>query len=350
MSEKFPKLNFVNASDWLATEPPEPDQIMLDTFDRGDKLAIFAPSKLRKSFFLLQMSLSLAAGRDFLAWRVFKPRRVIYVQFEIKHLHNQRRLQRMSCGMGLSADELGGRLQILNARGLGINGVQGIRKIEESVKDFAPDIIAFDPFYKLATGIENAAEDVKVILDAFDRLAERTGAAIAYVHHDSKGVPGDRDIRDRGAGSGVLGRDYDCGITLTPHATAPDAAVVEVLLRNYRPQEPFTISWVENDSLGYCFEERPDIAAQKKTSKTRTQSPELSTYLPDAKVILGDGEIPVAVFRESFKKKTGLSDRKVWDFMRWSTAGDAPHIEAREERGHGKHEKYIRIARCPDGR
>ena len=80
-------------------------------------------------------------------------------------------------------------------------------------------------------------------MSAFDELAEQTGAAIIYVHHDTKGSPGDKDIRDRGAGSNVLGRDYDACVTLTAHASDPDATVVEVLLRNFPPQDPFTIAW-----------------------------------------------------------------------------------------------------------
>jgi RecA-family ATPase len=99
-----------------------------------------------------------------------------------------------------------------------------------------PEVIFFDPLYKLNEGVENAAEDMRTILAAFDMVAEETGAAIVYVHHDTKGNPGDRDIRDRGAGSNVLGRDYDACMTLTSHAQEDEAIVVDVLLRNYKPQ------------------------------------------------------------------------------------------------------------------
>ena len=111
--------------------------------------------------------------------------------------------------------------------GLGITGIDGIKKIEEIVKPYGPEVISLDPLYKIATGAENAAEDLKGILNAFDELSRATGAAIPFVHHDAKGASGDRDIRDRGAGSNVLGRDYDACITLTPHASEPDAVVVE---------------------------------------------------------------------------------------------------------------------------
>jgi len=36
-----------------------------------------------------------------------------------------------------------------------------------------------------------------------------------------------------------LARDYDCCITLTAHRDEENAAVVNTLLRNYAPQQPF---------------------------------------------------------------------------------------------------------------
>jgi RecA-family ATPase len=39
---------------------------------------------------------------------------------------------------------------------------------------------------------------VKPVLAQFDRLAESTGAAVVYIHHDTKGAAGERDSRDPG--------------------------------------------------------------------------------------------------------------------------------------------------------
>jgi hypothetical protein len=339
------ELKMVNAATWLESEPPPPDQILADTFDAGDKVAIIGSSKLRKSFFLLQMDISLAAGRDFLTWRITKPRKVLHCQFEITDHHFHRRVKRMARAMGITATDLGDRLRIINARGLGIKGPEGIERIQTASMEFHPEVISFDPLYKLTTGIENDAQDMKIILDAFDNLAEQTGAAPIYIHHDAKGSPGDRDIRDRGAGSNVLGRDYDACITLTAHSQDPDATVVEILLRNYRPQEPFTITWTEDENGGYRFKERPDIMPDKKTSKTKTQPPPLATYFPTAASILGDDEMEIAPFKASFKGKTGLSDHRIRDFLTWATAGGNPYITTRETRGDRVHKKWLKMER-----
>ncbi|MBA4419269.1 MAG: hypothetical protein C0392_15395 [Syntrophus sp. (in: bacteria)] len=334
----------INASDWLDAEPPEPDQIIEDVFDVKDKAALIGASKLRKSFFLMQLLLSVASGKDFLGLKIPRPRRVFAIQFEIQAHHYHRRLKREAQAMGITIKDLGDRFQILNARGLGLTGKQGIEKIKQIVEAYSPELISFDPLYKVASGAENAAEDMKPILNAFDELAEKTGAAIIYVHHDAKGVSGDRDIRDRGAGSNVLGRDYDAAITLTAHAVEQDAAVVEFLLRNYRPKDPLVALWHENDETGsYCYDLAYGIAPTKKTSSNgKAQStPELAAYLPTALEIVKNGPLPMGVFTDLFKQKTGATDIRVKAFKSLVTNGNEPSLDTFEKRKKGFYEKLI---------
>jgi len=337
-SEPF---NFKMAAALLQQEPEKPDQILKDVIDAGDKMAFIGTSKSWKSFFLLQCLICIACGRNFLTWETQKSRRVLYIQFEIREIHIHRRLINVCRAINVTPNDLKDNLLILSARGLGITGREGIERIIQSLDGFTPEVIAFDPLYKISQGAENAAEDMKVTLAYFDELAEQTGAAIFYVHHDPKGSAGDRDIRDRGAGSNVTARDYDACITLTAHAKNQDAAVVDVLLRNYPPQEPFAVEWTTGD--GYCFKQANDILPEKKTSRTKKEAIPLSLYLPVAFNVLGDEEMEIGTFKILFKEKSCLSDQKIRDFLHWATAGGAPqHLITREIRGRGLYKKYIR--------
>ena len=335
----------VNAADWLESEPDEPDQILEGIIDVKDKLAVIGSSKMRKTFFLLQLLLCLATGRIFLNWRVPKPRRVVHIQYEIQPNHYHRRLKKMCKAMGITSADLDDRFQIVNARGLNLSGIEGIEKISRIVQPYHPEIISFDPLYKVAAGAENAIEDGKIILNAFDGLIEQTGAAIAYVHHDAKGFSGDRDIRDRGAGSNVIGRDYDACITLTPHVSEMDAAVIEIMLRNYRPQEPFTALWTENeDTGGYRFDMREEIIPTKKTSSNGKAKdlPALDTYLPAALYILKDAPMPIGIFMDSLRSQTGLTHSRSATFRSWATSGPHPVLDTFEtKRSRGQNEKLI---------
>ena len=335
-------LNFIIASLLLSKEPKKPDQILKDIIDVGDKMAFIGSSKLWKSFFLLQCLICLATGKPFLLWTVPQARRILYIQLEIRENHFHRRFKNLCKALNISPEDLSDRLLILNGRGLGITGREGINRIIAAIQDFKPEIIVFDPLYKILQGVENAAEDVKIMLNYFDELAEQTGAAIFYVHHDPKGSPGDRDIRDRGAGSNVLGRDYDACITLTAHAQNSGAAVVDILLRNYPPQEPFTIEWSNEEDGGYCFRLADDILPEKKTSRTKQAPIALSTYLPIAESILGTNEMDITSFKAIFKEQTALSDHRIRDFFNWANAGN-PRFIMRDERGKGVHKKWIRI-------
>lgn len=342
-----------NAGEWLQEESKELDQILTDVFDQGDKVVIIGSSKSRKTFFLLQLLISIAVGRSFLGWHIPKPRRILHVQYEIQEHHFHRRLKRMCHAMGISPADLGDRLLILNARGLGLSGQQGIEKIRLYADEARPDLISLDPLYKVLTGDENSNSNdgMKGTLDMFDGLAEQTGAAVAYVHHDPKGNAGDRNITDRGAGGGVLGRDFDASIVMTSHASEDDAFVIETSLRNYRPQEAFTALWTEDECTGgYCFEERLDIVATKETSRSKLKKPAISfdEYLPAAMSILGDKEIALSEFKASFKTKTGLADKKVDGFMEFAQAGGCPFINSRVDKAE-KNKKYLTAGKHYDG-
>lgn len=333
----------VNAADWLVTEPPPPDQVLADTLDIGDKMVVIGASKQRKSFFFQQLSLSLTTGRDFLNWRIQKPRRVLYVQFEIRAHHLHRRLLKFAKGMGISPEDIGDRLQLISARGKkGFKGQACIDRITRQAKKYGSEVIMIDPLYKISEGVENAAEDFKTILAAFDEIAEETAAAIIFIHHDTKGHSGDKELTDRGAGSGVLGRDYDASIVLTPHCTDKETSVVEVVTRNYPPQEAFAVAWYYGEG-GFRFNLADDVSPEKKTSKTKPAPPPLESYLPAAAAVLGRNEINITLFKTLLKERTGLSRDRANDFTTWATQTDNPPLVTREEKAKGKNIKTVRL-------
>jgi hypothetical protein len=296
-------IQVVSADDMIRTDPPPPDQVIADTFDTGDKVALIAGSKMRKTFLLTSLCLHIAAGMPFLGWKTVKPRKILYVQLEVNPNHFHRRLKGLARRYGIDAEAIGDRLKIVNGRSLRLH-VEDLTQL--AIREGA-EVIVFDPLYKLVDGDENSAEDIKPVLAAFDRLANDAKAAVIYCHHDGKGNAGDRNIRDRGAGSSVLSRDYDCCITLTAHRDEQDAIVVEQLLRNYKPQDPFTIEWRDG-----CFE-MCDLAAVVKTGGVRTNpasTKRIEEYVDAARGILKQGPVTAAVFHDRVRTMIGLTEKK----------------------------------------
>ncbi len=259
--------DLIDAAAWLEMAPPAVDPVIEGLFDSGDKVPVIGSSKTRKTFFALQLALSIASGRgSFLGWRIPRPRRVLFAQMEVKPAHFQRRVHALARALDLSPAELRtgeGRLLVANLRGLKVDLVA----LAKLAKEHGAGVVILDPVYKLLTGDENAAADVKPFLAMLDRLTTDSGAAVLYVHHNAKGTAGDRETRDRGAGSGTIARDFDAALYLTEHRDGCGLLVLETLLRNYPPQPARVIDWQDGR-----FIERTDVDPAVKTSKNRDQS------------------------------------------------------------------------------
>ena len=291
--------NPVDASRWIRVLLPQPEQILEQSIDKGTKNVIVAPSKGRKSFFLLQMGLCLAAAKpSFLDWSIPAPRRVLLVQFEIKPAAFQHRLTRMMHALDIHPDDLADRLQIINARGTKL-GLHIFAQVTELALKHKSDVIIFDPVYKVMPGDENKAEDVKPLLEMFDQLCEQTDAAVLYTCHTAKGMAGDRQAIDRIVGSGVIARDYDCQIGLVEHVEE-GLKVCEQICRSYPPKDPFTLTW--NDDKG-CFEvvDRTPIV---RTSSNRNRSGQMKTLTEeDALTVVAEKPLPAMLFMNRLRER-----------------------------------------------
>ena len=106
-------------------------------------------------------------------------------------------------------------------------------------------LINLDPIYKLLGKLreENLAGDIADLLNQIESLAVKTGAAVCYGAHYSKGNQAQKVSIDRVAGSGVYGRDPDSILNFTRH-DADDCFTVEVNLRHHPPIDPFVVRWV----------------------------------------------------------------------------------------------------------
>lgn len=295
----------LDAAWWSQETLPLPEQVLVDAVDVGAKTVIVAPSKARKSFFLLQFSLSVAAGRPkFLVWDIPAPRRVLLVQLEITPPHFHGRLCRMMRGLDMTPDELGDRLHIMNGRGARIT-IVALARIIETAKALGAEVIVIDPIYKLIAGDENKAEDVKPLLEMFDRLATEAGAAVVYAHHTGKGLAGDRQIIDLAVGSGVLARDFDTQLSLVPHQTE-GLLVCSQIARSYPPRKPFTLNW---STEAGCFV-TDEVAPIALTSQNANRSGRAATALTedDALRVLQQKPLPGEVLMQELDR-AGFSQK-----------------------------------------
>lgn len=266
----------VNAATWMQEQLPAPDPILNGAFDAGTKAQVVGASKSRKSYFLLQMVLCLAAGsRCFLEWIIPRARRVLFLNLEITPAHFQLRLRRMLTALGLTSESMSDRLLIHNLRGQQL-GADFFDQLATLVREHHIELLVIDPVYKLISGDESAQPEIKRILRQIDHLCVETGCAVLYSHHTAKGVAGDRQAIDRASGSGVLARDFDAQIGIVEHAE-PQLLVCEQIARSYPPKDAFCIEWIADRGL-FVVRKTPAIV---RTSRNRPANGRVGRPLTD---------------------------------------------------------------------
>lgn len=272
-------------TDWIDNVLPPPDPVIVNVLDVGGKCMITASSKARKSFFTMQLAMSIASGIKFLKWEVVQ-RPTLFLNLEINKIHAQRRVQRMKNAIGLNSAAVSD-MHLLNLRGKDFN-VKDPRFVDY-VQKYQFGAVFFDPLYKvLRDGDENSAQDIKPYLAVFDAIAESTGAAVFYVHHCAKGTPGERAAIDRGAGSGILQRDFDAGILLNEHAEEGLLACTTIQ-RNYAPQEDFSLRFEDDRFL------IDDTPAKVRTggSQRRDDGPDITSALSFMQMYAKEHHVPL---------------------------------------------------------
>jgi hypothetical protein len=229
----------VDAVDFVREPITPPDELVHGIAHQGGKVVFGGGSKTFKTWNLLDLAISVSTGSPWLGFPTVK-RRAMLVNFEIQPAFFQKRIEAVTKAKG--ATLAAGQLDVWNLRGYAASYETLIPKIiAQAQQEYG--LIVLDPIYKLyGTANENAANEVAQLLNAIEELAVRSGAAVAFGAHYSKGNQASKEAIDRISGSGVFARDPDSILSFTKHEE-DDAFTVEATLRNFPPVEPFVVRW-----------------------------------------------------------------------------------------------------------
>ncbi len=304
---KLPKIPglppLVNAAALLAEQQVEPEEIVAGLIHQGSKAVLGGSSKVGKTWLLLDLALSVATGTKFLRWDTRKGR-VLYVNFEIRSAFFTKRLRALIKHRKLDYPT---NLDIWNLRGKTEDFDALMQEILKKCEEHNYVMIIIDPIYKLNLGkSENLAGGVGALCHQLERIAERTGAAVVYAHHFTKGKQNQKKAIDRLSGSGVFARDADSIVLLTDH-TEPNCFTIDLILRNLPPQESFVVGWKYPVMV-----EREDLEAEGDDEKDDARSRQMLNLLATKPMTTGEWEdsaksqgIPHASF---FRTKAKLKD------------------------------------------
>jgi hypothetical protein len=247
----------VVASEWLV-QPDEKGQPLMDgVFDQGDRVAIVAQSKARKSFLALQLAVCVAAGQDFLGFKL-EPQKVLLVNGEIKPTNYKHRLRKLTEALGVAGAQLGS-LEFLNTRTMDADSVTLV-SILALCRRREVTMCILDPFY-MYIGNENDQEQVKEVIHQMMAFSKQ-GITLVSIFHATKGLIGDRQAIDRISGSGIFARDADAILSMSVHENKT-SVVLSFTTRNYAEPEARTIDFDEGAFVD------SDLVPVELTSKSR---------------------------------------------------------------------------------
>jgi hypothetical protein len=267
----------VDGAEFLAADIPPPDWIMPDFMAKHYQGALFGKSKSRKSFFAIQLALSVACGVKCLGFPApERPRRVAYFNLELMPGFLQERMKAQTDALGVKPEKgfitiynLRGRAHLLRGAFVDADGnTTPSNALTRQLRDNGVDLAIIDPRYKLMQGDEdeNSAAGLRALLDFRTAIADV--CAVLLVGHDPKGDVSGKSLLDRGAGSYTAMADDDCTILLTPNGHADNAVTVETIHRNRAPVPPFAALF---DGATQTFTLDPHIPVETARGKS-TQS------------------------------------------------------------------------------
>jgi hypothetical protein len=235
---------FTDASAILAAPPePEPPQLIHGILHQGLKGVLAGASKSMKSWLLLNISVCVATGTKWLERFPTTQSRLLYLNLEVPGWHFNKRLRLVAEALGLKLEP--DMFTVWNLRGHDLGYDATWKQAQERISEAGRyGFIPIDPHYKLFNEFRGESETtgMSAVMKRFDALAEATGASPFTAHHFAKGNAASKEALDRFSGSGILARDTDVYLCMTPHEVK-DAFVIECVLRCLPPIEPFVIRW-----------------------------------------------------------------------------------------------------------
>lgn len=296
--EQAPPLPAIkDAFETLRTPMEKPKEIISGILHQGLKGVIGGGSKSFKTWSLMDMAVSVATGTPWWGIDTIKGR-VLYVNFEIPEVFFRDRLLELVAAKQVSLTAHNLDHWPLRGRAVDIDVL--LPEFISRLSGAGYSLVIFDPTYKLmGNRDENSASDVGSLVNAFEKIAVDTGAAVVWGAHFSKGNQSGKESMDRISGSGVFARDPDTILIMTRHEEE-NAFTVEPTLRNLPQVEPFVVRW-EFPLMRLASDLDPG-----KLKKVKGRGSVHS--VEDVLRVLDSGKMTTSQWAEAAKNEEGISE------------------------------------------
>ncbi len=267
----------VAASD-LIRDYPDLRPVVVDGLLReGETMNVVAAPKIGKTWLVHSLALAGVSGGEWLGKSTTRGR-VLLIDGELHRETLAYRLHRVQHALGVSDSDMGS-LDVWPVRGLRVD-IHQVAALLSNVPAGTYRLIILDALYRFlpTDAEENSNEAMTSVYNELDAIGKQSGAAIAVVHHASKGSQAERAVTDVGSGAGAQSRAVDTHMVLRLHE-ADDAVSVDAAVRSFPPMEPFVIR-----STRPGWELAPELDPAKLRKKPRTAK-ERNSQAPERPLI-----------------------------------------------------------------
>jgi len=234
---------------------------------RGETAGIHAKSKVGKSWLAYLIGLSVASGYYLFGRHRCRQGPVLLVDYELHPENLAHRIPTVVQAMHLQEYDINETFDVVSMRGQG-GTIDTLWLFFDSLqKQYS--LIILDPLYRILPGgtSENDNAAMAQVFNLIDNYAAKTGSAILFIHHQSKGDQSGKDVVDVGSGAGSIARAVDGHIVLRPHEEE-GCVVMDAALRSFAPIEPVVLRW---EFPLWRLDEELDPTALKKPKSARDQ-------------------------------------------------------------------------------
>ena len=228
----------------LRRDYPEQRPFVIDGILRTQEvMGVTAPTKAAKSWFALDLAMSLADGRPFLKRFDVKQCSVLYLDAELKPDTMSDRMYWIQDKRRFEESNLSRiKFELLRRRGDSFD----IRELKvgyfPQLKGKQIDFVIMDCLYKFLPKqwSENNHEDMANFVRYCDKIAAMLDCCVCVVHHTTKGTQGGKRQTDVGSGAGSFQRALDTHLTIRDHDT-DGYSVLETSSRSCRSIDPVSM-------------------------------------------------------------------------------------------------------------
>jgi RecA-family ATPase len=211
----------------IETEPEPLEWLVEGLIPKGAKTILAGTTGSNKSFWCLQLALSLASGKgQFLDYSIPEPASVLYLNTEGSFGSVHRRVHWICDTLDIT--DLN-RFKLTGER-TSYDDLWTTTPIKELLEEYGPELLIIDNAYSSTTKDVSKNDVVRGFTSKLDQLQERFGLTLLLVCHFNKGTYDQGLILDRTSGASALINWLECGILLTKskHPDHPNLRLMKV--------------------------------------------------------------------------------------------------------------------------